>query len=102
MSKIYKLLTPQEWELFQHNSRFVGSPMDVKDGFIHCSYEHQYPRIKEKFFNKQATLVLLEIDTQKLLDGQLKIESNHSGGNEYPHVYGTIPLGAVVSWTVLS
>jgi uncharacterized protein (DUF952 family) len=102
MQFIYKILTPHEWEQFQGETVFLGSLMDLKDGFIHCSQEDQYPAIKEKFFKDQSLVILLQLDTQKLPEGTLKIESNRPGGTEYPHVYGSIPLDAVTSWSTLA
>jgi uncharacterized protein (DUF952 family) len=80
----------------------MGSLMDLRDGFIHCSHEDQYVAIKEKFYKDQSPLILIQIDTEKLPSHILKVESNRPGGNEYPHVYGSIPLNAVSSWSTLA
>ena len=98
---IYKILTPQEWSSFQKDRVFKGSPMDQKDGFIHAALADQYPRLVEKFFKDIRPLVILKINTTFLKPGSLKIESNRPGGDEYPHIYGDIPLEAIISHEIL-
>lgn len=82
--KIYKIFTPSQWENFQESGVFHGSTLDLKDGFIHLSFENQWQPIWDKFFNK-AEIYLVEL---RNLDLQLlKIEANKPGGVEYPHYY---------------
>jgi uncharacterized protein (DUF952 family) len=101
MTTIYKILTPHEWEAFQKNGIFEGSAMDLKDGFIHCALDSQYKAIKEKYFKDQRPLVLVEIDTQKLETGSLKIEANRKGGTEYPHLYSALTLNSLLNWSYI-
>lgn len=82
--KIFKILTLLQWEDFQKNGVFHGSDIDIKDGFIHLSFENQWQSIWDKFFNKaEIYLVALHNLDTKLL----KIEANKPGGAEYPHYY---------------
>lgn len=99
---IYKILTQQEWELFQNNGYFEGSQLDKKSGFIHTSFENQYPKIITKFFNKIRPLFLVKINTKLLAADCLKIEPNQPGGDKYPHIYGDIPFNSVVSYEVIT
>lgn len=101
MDNIYKILTPEQWEDFQRKGSFTGSPLDQKDGFIHAATEDQYPRILDKFFGSIRPLVLLKLDPKVLQPDALKIETNKPGGGKYPHIYGKIPLAAVVSHEVI-
>jgi uncharacterized protein (DUF952 family)/uncharacterized SAM-binding protein YcdF (DUF218 family) len=102
MNQIYKILTREEWQKFQKEGVFYGSSLDLKDGFMHCALEDQYPKIREKFLKNQSPVILLSIDPKKLPEGALKIEANKPGGTEYPHLYGSLPLDAVISWKAIS
>jgi len=66
-----------------------------EEGFIHCSTRAQLPATARRFFDGVDDLVVLVIDPARL-DVPLKYESNKPGGEEFPHVYGPIPVDAVV------
>ena len=101
MKSIFKILTPLEWENFQKEKIFSGSPLDIRDGFIHCSFKDQYLGVLERYFVGQRPLVLLTIDSNRLPKNSMKVEAYVSGESEYPHVYAPLPLDAVVSWSIL-
>jgi uncharacterized protein (DUF952 family) len=65
------------------------------DGFIHCSYERQVVEVANRLFRGRRDLLLVEIDPAKLVCQV--VDENLEGGSElYPHVYGSLPLEAVV------
>jgi uncharacterized protein (DUF952 family) len=65
------------------------------EGFIHCSYSRQVCDVANRMFSRRSDLVLLEIDRTKLTCEV--IDENLEGGPElFPHVYGRLPIGAVV------
>jgi uncharacterized protein (DUF952 family) len=101
MDIIYKILSPFEWEEFQNKTIFYGSELDLKDGFIHCSFENQYLGVIKRYFSDQCPLILLLIHTECLSPGSVKVEANSPGGEKYPHIYGPVPLKAVLSSKVL-
>ena len=98
---LFKILTPEEWHQFQQDKVFKGSPLDLKDGFIHIAFAEQYPQILAKFFKDRRPVILLKIDAKLLKPGALKVESNKPGGEKFPHIYGEIPFAAVISHEVL-
>lgn len=65
-----------------------------EEGFIHCSTRAQLPRTAG-FFEGVDDLVVLVVDPARL-DVPLKYEAAKPGGEEFPHVYGPIPVDAVV------
>ncbi|MEV1078831.1 DUF952 domain-containing protein [Streptomyces sp. NPDC050211] len=68
------------------------------EGFIHCSTRAQLPRVAEFLYGSYAgpdELVVLVIDPERL-DVPLKYEAPEGEGEEFPHVYGPVPVGAVV------
>lgn len=97
---IYKLFRGAEWAAARAESRFTGSPVDVKDGFIHFSTAAQAPETAAKYFAGESGLVLAEIDPNRLAS-PLKWEPSR-GGALFPHLYGALPLSAVVRTWILA
>lgn len=96
---IYKLFRGAEWAAAQAQSRFSGSPADIKDGFIHFSTAAQAAETAAKYFAGESGLVLAEIDPDRL-EAPLAWEPSR-GGALFPHLYGALPLSAVVRTWVL-
>lgn len=68
----------------------------AREGFIHCSYADQVQGVANRLFNGADDLVLLEIDTARL--GCRIVDENLEGGSQlFPHVYGPLPVGAVLN-----
>ncbi|MEU1345944.1 DUF952 domain-containing protein [Streptomyces sp. NPDC005775] len=73
-----------------------------EEGFIHCSLPHQLPAVAELLYGAggraeagDQDLVVLVIDTERL-PAPVRYESLRPGGEEFPHIYGPIPVEAVV------
>ncbi|MFF4904857.1 DUF952 domain-containing protein [Streptomyces sp. NPDC001260] len=66
-----------------------------QEGFVHCSTRAQLPATARRFFAGLDDLVVLVIDPDRLAV-PVKYEANTPGGEEFPHVYGPIPVNAVV------
>jgi uncharacterized protein (DUF952 family) len=65
------------------------------EGFIHCSYARQVCDVANRIFSGRSDLVLLEIDRSKLTCEV--IDENLEGGAQlFPHIYGRLPVGAIV------
>ena len=65
------------------------------EGFIHCSYRQQVVATANRIFKGQRDLVLLEIERSRLTCKV--IDENLEGGSElFPHIYGPLPLNAVI------
>ncbi|MEM7594699.1 MAG: DUF952 domain-containing protein [Cyanobacteria bacterium P01_A01_bin.83] len=68
----------------------------AQEQFIHCSYRHQLLTVANRFYRGQDGLVVLLIDPTKI--NSRIIEENLEGGVElYPHLYGVLPVDAVVN-----
>jgi uncharacterized protein (DUF952 family) len=63
-----------------------------EEGFIHCSFATQLDRTFQKFYAGRDDVRLLTIDTTRV-GSEIKVE----GG--FPHIYGPLPLDAVISAT---
>ncbi|WP_067793521.1 DUF952 domain-containing protein [Actinomadura formosensis] len=73
----------------------LGRTLD-EEGFIHCSSDMtQVDGVLDRFYSgiDRADLVLLVIDTSRL-DAPVRHEP--VGDDVFPHVYGPIPLSAVI------
>jgi len=93
---IYKLCERPLWEEAQRRGVFTGAGADLHDGFIHFSTSSQVRETAAKHFATVADLVLIAVDAQALANA-LRWEPSR-GGDLFPHLYGALPLEAVL-WT---
>ena len=96
---IYKIFTAEEWVLFDSAKSFAGSPLDVKDGYIHCSTEDQVPVTLAKHFKGRGPVVVAALDWRKLpSECSVRVELSPTSSQGYPHIYGgSLPFAAIVS-----
>ena len=95
MSVIYHICRREEWEAAQRTGRYLGSSQDKADGFIHFSDASQVKASAAKHRAGQTGLVLLAVDDARL-GPALKWEPSR-GGALFPHLYGPLPIEAVMS-----
>ena len=93
-ARIYKVLRRHEWTEAQARGVFAGSADDARDGFIHCSTAEQLDATIERHFAGEREVVVLEIDPARLGD-VLEWEPSR-GGELFPHLYGELPLAAII------
>lgn len=68
------------------------------EGFIHCSTSDQYIRVANQRFRGRTDLVLLHIDPARIR-AEIRYENLEGGETLFPHVYGAIPIAAVLNVT---
>jgi uncharacterized protein (DUF952 family) len=93
MDYITHICRRHEWDSAQNDGIYRTESL-VVEGFIHCSLPEQVIKVANSFFPGVVDLVLLWIDPQKLT-AELRWES--SNGDEFPHLYGSLNLDAVLS-----
>ena len=93
---IYKICESALWREAERADTFSGAAVDVRDGFIHFSTAAQVRDTAAKHFAGATDLVLIAVDAERL-GGALKWEVSR-GGDLFPHLYGAMPLTAVL-WT---
>ena len=93
MPPIYKICPEELWRGAERAGAFVGSPIDLKDGFIHFSTAEQAPETAAKHFAGQADLLLVAVEAEAL--GEALHYETSRGGGLFPHLYGPLPLSAV-------
>jgi uncharacterized protein (DUF952 family) len=67
-----------------------------QEGFIHCSLPGQLRGVAERYYADADDLVVLVVDTD-LVPSPVRFERPAPGAEEYPHIYGPIPPGAVTA-----
>lgn len=97
MSRIYKILPRTEWTAAEAAGVFTGSAVDLADGYIHFSTGSQAAETARRHFASQADLVVLEIEASDL--GETLVWEPSRGGDLFPHLYGHLPVTAVLAVT---
>ncbi len=93
---IYTMVRGADWDEAQRLGYYVGSADDVRDGFLHLSTAAQLRGSAAKHRAGEAGLVLVEVDAARLGEA-LRFEAAGSRPGLFPHLYGVLPLEAVVS-----
>ncbi|HEY0837970.1 MAG TPA: DUF952 domain-containing protein [Azospirillum sp.] len=91
---IHHMCRAEEWEQASPSGAYPGSSQDAADGFIHFSTSAQVVESAAKHRAGQAGLVLLSVDAARL-GPALRWEPSR-GGQLFPHLYGPLPVAAVV------
>ncbi len=67
-----------------------------QQGFIHCSLRRQLRGVAELVYGDADDLVVLVIDPARL-PVPVRFEAQEPGAEQYPHIYGALPVDAVAS-----
>lgn len=96
---VYKIMSQPEHEQMQRDGMFLGSPVDQRDGYIHLSCGSQLSATQDRHFSGVAGLMLVAVDLSRLGDS-VRWEPAR-GGELFPHIYGHLPVEAVVAVAAL-
>ncbi|MEL6287529.1 MAG: DUF952 domain-containing protein [Pseudomonadota bacterium] len=98
--RVMKVLRLDEANAFDQSGTFNGSPDDQRDGFIHLSTEDQLAGTVARHFSDDdgviaegLTVYAFEAET---LGEMLRWEASR-GGALFPHLYGALDAGAIVT-----
>jgi uncharacterized protein (DUF952 family) len=98
-ARIYHLALEDEWQeavrtgCAYRRSTLGRSVGEV--GFIHCSLPGQVQAVADQAYGGRRRVVLLTIDRSRLTD-EVRMENLDGGEELFPHLYGELPLDAVV------
>ena len=92
---IYHICTRKEWEAAKEAGIYGGSSQDRADGFIHFSSAAQVLESAAKHRAGQDGLVLLAVAAGRL-GTALRWEPSR-GGALFPHLYGKLPVSAMLA-----
>ncbi|MFH0520843.1 DUF952 domain-containing protein [Streptomyces sp. M41] len=90
------------WEAAREHGAYAMSTRGrtlAQEGFIHCSTRAQLPSVAAFLYGSYDgpdELVVLVVDPARL-EAPVKYEAPEPGGEAFPHVYGPIPVDAVVA-----
>lgn len=96
---LYHVALPADWAAAVAAGRYEVSTRGrslAEEGFIHCSLPHQVRGVADAYYADVAELVLLVIDPDRL-DAPVRLEAPGPGAPEYPHIYGAVPVRAVLA-----
>jgi uncharacterized protein (DUF952 family) len=88
---VYKIVPASLWRESEAIGVFGGSPVDIRDGFIHFSTAGQVCETAARHFTAQSDLLLVAVS----IDGLDVRWEPSRGGDLFPHLFGTLPLEAV-------
>ena len=103
--RLYHLALRRDWEAAQEAGEYRVSTRGrtlAQEGFLHASYAHQWQGVRDAYYaDVTEPLVLLEVDPARL-DVPVVEEVPAGGAEAFPHVYGPLPVAAVVAVRELS
>ncbi len=91
---IYHITTKKSWQEALAKGFYSHESLAIEK-FIHTSKAAQVESTANRYYKEVRDLVLLHIDETKLTS-KLKYEFAPSVNQEFPHIYGTINIDAVV------
>lgn len=90
---VYRIMSKAEWTCIQNQEFYI--PEELKtDGFVHLSFLHQVIEVANFIAAEQENMLLLQLSTENLQD--LRSEDLYGYEQNFPHLYGPLPLSAVV------
>ncbi|MCA3270805.1 MAG: DUF952 domain-containing protein [Roseomonas sp.] len=94
---IYTLVRAADWRAAEETGAYHGCADDRRDGFLHFSTAAQLRASAAKHRAGIADLLMVEVSTAAL-GAALKWEAASGGSRPglFPHLYGALPLSAVV------
>ncbi|MDJ0947882.1 MAG: DUF952 domain-containing protein [Alphaproteobacteria bacterium] len=93
--RIFHICERTAWDAAERSGAYQGSADDRADGFIHFSTAAQVVASAAKHRAGQDGLVLLTVDAKRL-GAALRWEPSR-GGELFPHLYGALPVAAVLA-----
>ena len=91
---IYHVTKKDDWDKALQQGFYQAASL-ATEGFIHTSTLPQVTGVLERYYKKQAGLILLHIDESKLT-APLKYELAPSVNEMFPHIFGPINIDAVI------
>ena len=98
---IFHICAEADWRAAQRAGVYHGSAAARSDGFLHLSTAEQLSGSLAKHYPDPTGFVILSVRTASLGDVDLRWEPSR-GGALFPHIYGDLPLAAVLAVTPAS
>jgi uncharacterized protein (DUF952 family) len=89
---LFHIIEPAVWASVADEYR----PQSLaEDGFIHFSFVGQVDGVANSLYGDAGELYVLEVDPAQL-PGEIRVEDSYNSGVEFPHLYGPLPVAAVL------
>lgn len=99
--RIFHLALAEDWAAAFADGEYrvstIGASID-EVGFMHASYVDQLRGVADAFYQGREGVVLLVIDPAKV-GAELRDDLDPDSGQYFPHLYGALPVAAVVAAT---
>lgn len=94
---VFHLVEPGDWPADAAVPGATYRPPSLSsEGFVHLSFAAQVAGSADRHFVAAPELLCVELAVERL-GAPLRIEDSYGSGTSYPHLYGPIPLEAVVA-----
>ena len=97
---LFHITTRAAWDQARESGAYrpasVCPETGASEGFIHLSTAAQWRATRERFYRDVPDLVLLHVDPAGL---DIRYES--ADGDDFPHLYGPLPVASVIDVTEL-
>lgn len=90
---IFHIVTEDNWNINKHKVLYKTHSLD-REGFIHCSFENQLLKVANTLYRGSEDMLVLCINEDKVKH-ILKVEDLYKLNEDYPHLYGELPVNAV-------
>ena len=100
--KLYKILTPQEWEISKARG-FITTELDLNDGFIHLSNAAQLSTTLALYFSDLEEVILLLPELKQIQDKLIyeAVDSESKRSGKFGHLYAELKVSQISkSWVL--
>jgi uncharacterized protein (DUF952 family) len=97
MPRIFHITTRAAWDEALTAGTYTADSLRA-EGFIHCSQAEQVTWVANTRFRGRTDLVLLHVD-EAAVGAEVRRENLEGGTTRFPHIYGPLPVSAVVEVT---
>jgi prephenate dehydrogenase/uncharacterized protein (DUF952 family) len=97
MLRIFHITTRTAWDEARAAGSYTADSLQ-SEGFIHCSQAEQVAWVANTRFRGRTDLVLLHVD-EAAVGAEVRRENLEGGTQLFPHVYGPLPVRAVIDVT---
>ncbi|HSG15892.1 MAG TPA: DUF952 domain-containing protein [Anaerolineae bacterium] len=94
MSRLLITAEREEWVAAVKAGQYRPESL-AEDGFIHCSLPEQMVPVADALYRGRQGLVLLVVDPA-WVTAEIRFEDCYQSGQKFPHIYGPLPVEAVV------
>ena len=92
---LYHIAREADWNAAPGKGSYAAASL-ATEGFIHCSTARQVIATANRLFKGRRDLVLLCIHSGRV-NAEIRHENLEGGTEAFPHVYGALPIAAVIA-----